>query len=54
MHILYLENEPLDTQLVERYLRSISSDIILTVVKDVPSAEAALTAEGGLLWSIFC
>ena len=48
MQILYLEDEPLDAQLVERYLRSISSDIVLTVVKDVPSAEAALATEPAL------
>src|SRR5258708_687708 len=43
--VLYLEDEPTHAVLVERYLKSISSEIGVTIAEDLESAKVALASE---------
>ena len=49
VHVLYLEDEPNDAQLVERYLKSVADTITLRVARDIPAAELALAEEPSLV-----
>lgn len=49
MHILYLEDEPNDAQLVERYLKSVADNITLHIAKDIPAAKLALADQPSLI-----
>src|SRR5579859_686216 len=46
--VLYLEDEPSHAKLVERYLKSISSEISVTIAEDLESAKIALASEPNL------